>query len=56
MPAVKHPGHVEPVHCELCKKEVPQSAAIVPESKDRLMYLCGLDCYEKWKTQEQRES
>ena len=56
MPSVKHPGRVEPVHCELCRKEVPRSAAIVPELKDRVMYFCGLDCYEKWKTRKEHES
>ena len=22
---------------------------MVPESKDRVMYFCGLECYEMWK-------
>ena len=49
MPSVKHPGKAPSVHCEQCRKEVPKSAAIVPELQDRVMYFCGLDCYEKWK-------
>lgn len=49
MPSVTHPGKAPTVHCEECRKEVPESAAMVPESKDRVMYFCGLECYEKWK-------
>jgi hypothetical protein len=49
MPSVKHPGKAPSVQCEECRKEVPESAAMVPESKDRVMYFCGLECYEKWK-------
>jgi hypothetical protein len=49
MPSVKKPSPVEPVRCEVCRKEVPASEAFVPEAKDYVMYFCGLDCYENWK-------
>jgi len=51
MPSVKHPGKVPTVHCNQCRKEVPKSVAMVPEHKDRVMYFCGLECYEKRKGQ-----
>lgn len=42
---------VERVACEICLKEVPISEAAVPEATDYVAYFCGLDCYEKWKSQ-----
>ena len=44
---------VEPDHvaCEICLKEVPRSEATVREATDYIAYFCGLDCYEKWKSQ-----
>jgi hypothetical protein len=45
------PVNVEHVACEVCLKEVPESAAIIPEAVDYVVYFCGLDCYEKWKDQ-----
>jgi hypothetical protein len=46
-----NPENVKHVACEICLKEVPESAAIVPEAVDYVVYFCGLDCYEKWKDQ-----
>jgi hypothetical protein len=37
------------VRCAVCATEVPLDAAIVPEPMDRLIYLCGLDCYASWR-------
>lgn len=42
---------VERVPCEMCLKEVPRSEATVPEATDYVMYFCGLDCYDRWKSQ-----
>lgn len=44
---------VEPilVMCEVCLKEVPIAEATVPEASDYFVYFCGLECYQKWKTQ-----
>lgn len=44
---------VEPAHisCEVCLKEVPESEATVVEATDYFVHFCGLECYEKWKTQ-----
>ncbi len=35
--------------CAVCAIEVPLDEAFVPEPTDRLMYVCGLDCYERWR-------
>jgi hypothetical protein len=47
---------VEPEHiaCEICLKEVPLSEAINPETEDYVVHFCGLDCYEKWKGQDEK--
>jgi hypothetical protein len=45
------PVDVERVACEVCLKEVPRSEATVPEATDYVVYFCGLDCYQKWKSQ-----
>lgn len=45
------PVDVERVACEVCLKEVPRSEATVPEATDYVVYFCGLDCYQRWKSQ-----
>lgn len=42
------PGHIA---CEMCLKEVPLSEATIPEATDYFVHFCGLECYEKWKSQ-----
>ena len=37
------------VTCALCGSEVPFDEAIVPEATDQLVYLCGIDCYARWR-------
>ena len=37
------------VACELCLKEIPKSEAKVEEAADYVAYFCGLECYDKWK-------
>ena len=39
------------VACQICQKEVPKSEAKVSEATDYIMYFCGLDCYERWKSE-----
>lgn len=40
------------VPCEVCRKEVPVGEARSPEGGDYVLYLCGLDCYQKWSQQQ----
>ena len=35
--------------CAVCGIEVPLDEAVVPEATDELIYLCGLDCYARWR-------
>ena len=44
-------GDAEHIACEMCLKEVPVSEAVIPEATDYFVHFCGLECYEKWKTQ-----
>lgn len=37
------------VQCTVCGIEVPLDEAVVPEVSDQLTYLCGLDCYARWR-------
>ncbi len=42
------PDHVQ---CQVCEHDVPLSEAVVAEATDYVVYLCGLDCYERWRSQ-----
>jgi hypothetical protein len=35
--------------CAVCGIEVPFDEAVVPEVADQLTYLCGLECYARWR-------
>jgi len=43
----------EKVPCEVCFKEVPVSEAKVDEAADYVRHFCGLECFVKWKEQDQ---
>ena len=34
--------------CGVCELEVPISEALIPEAVDYVIFLCGLDCYDRW--------
>lgn len=38
-----------PLVCDLCKAEIPQSAALTFEGADYTVHFCGLGCMETWK-------
>lgn len=42
----------ENVPCEICLKEVPHSDAQTAEVDDYVVHFCGLECYEKWQTEQ----
>ena len=39
--------------CEVCMKEIPASEARSEEATDYVIYFCGLDCYDSWRSQNQ---
>lgn len=48
------PVEVVHVSCEICMKEVPLNEAINPETADYIVHFCGLECYEQWKSQDEK--
>lgn len=42
------------VSCSVCEHDVPFSEVVVPEASDYMAYFCGLECYERWRTQAAR--
>ena len=45
----------ETVECTVCLKEVPISEAMSEEATDYVVHFCGLECYAKWKEQNQKQ-
>ena len=41
----------EGLACEICLKEIPASEVKSEEANDYVAHFCGLDCYDKWKSQ-----
>lgn len=38
----------QPIECEMCLKEIPESAAFTPEGGDYVGHFCGIACYEEF--------
>lgn len=51
----KKPVQDETVECKVCLKEVPISEAKSEEATDYVVHFCGLECYTKWKEQNQKQ-
>ncbi|MCK5499601.1 MAG: DUF3330 domain-containing protein [Gammaproteobacteria bacterium] len=49
------PIEIEKVPCNVCLKEIPRSEAEIEEASDYVLYFCGLDCYEKWREENNKE-
>ncbi len=49
--AVAPPVILDRVPCNVCRHEIPASEALVAEVTDYVIYFCGLDCYESWRSQ-----
>lgn len=50
------PAHTEMIPCEVCRKEIPLTEALIPEAEDYIVQFCGLECYAEWKKQGKRPS
>jgi hypothetical protein len=51
MATTDYPAEVTLVSCDVCLKEVPISEAVVAEATDYVVHFCGLECYQRWKSQ-----
>lgn len=49
------PEQPEPISCELCLKEIPDSAGSTMESDDYIYHFCGTACYEQWQARRQQK-
>lgn len=45
-----------PLTCDLCKAEIPHSAAVTFEGSDYAVHFCGLGCLETWKLHHFRDN
>lgn len=52
MTSTDKPGEGDHIACEICLKEVPLSEATIPEASDYFVHFCGLDCFQKWQSQD----
>ena len=43
------------VECEVCLKEIPVSEAKSEEASGYVAHFCGLDCYDKWRKQQEEK-
>jgi hypothetical protein len=44
----------ELVECEICLKEIPASEAKNEEASDYVLHFCGLECFDKWRSSEDK--
>ena len=44
----------ELVECEICLKEIPASEARNEEASDYVLHFCGLECFDKWRSLEDK--
>ena len=45
----------ETLECEVCLKEIPLSESRSMEASDYVIHFCGLECYDKWNAQEEKD-
>jgi len=39
------------ISCDICLAEIPASETNNDETTEYVIHYCGLECYEKWKSQ-----
>lgn len=48
-----HPQEPQQVECSVCHKEIPLSAALTAEGVDYVGHFCGIECYDRFTSQQQ---
>ena len=48
----EQPSDPPKVKCHVCLKEIPVSEAKSAEAVSYVHHFCGLECFDKWKAQE----
>lgn len=36
------------ISCDVCRREVPLSAALTPEGAEYVGHFCGIECYQQF--------
>jgi hypothetical protein len=49
----QQPREPQKVKCGVCRKEIPRSEAQSAEAAEYVVYFCGVDCFQQWKTNRQ---
>ena len=55
MYAVQETGFKQ-IDCEICLKEIPISEAMSDEATDYVAHFCGLECFDKWRKQQEDDA
>lgn len=42
------PATNPPIECEICLKEIPESAAFTAEGSEYVGHFCGIECYQEF--------
>jgi YHS domain-containing protein len=45
--------HDDKIACQVCKKEIPKSAALNAEGAEYVQYFCNTDCLDYWKKEKE---
>lgn len=44
------------VECEVCLKEIPESAVFTPEGAEYVGHFCGIECYQVFLRQRREDA
>ena len=47
------PDDAESLNCDICTREIPADSMHSSEIDDYVVHYCGIECYEKWKLQQE---
>ena len=48
----KLPDTPAAAHCAVCGADIVPGQAKSAETQDYMLYFCGLDCYQKWRSEQ----
>ena len=46
------PEKPENIACNICLAEIPESVAVSSEADEYTQHFCGIECYAKWRNEE----
>ena len=48
--------HDDKIACQVCKKEIPKSAAMTAEGAEYVQYFCDIGCLDYWKDKQDEKA